>query len=187
MQCSLRTQRTVSTLGNGEIHIWLCYRDRGALCRGLLLLRFRVRAGSHRLRAMPLEMKLAHLSLNAKIDREAPKSAAFHASDTDLQNAANLYRQHCSVCHGLPDGVKSATQKGMYPVPPLLLHGKGVTDDPPGESYWKVKNGIRLTGMPAYGGALSEKDLWSISELLAGADKLPGDVLSILNQPMQGH
>src|SRR6185312_998203 len=51
MQCSLRTQRTVSTLGNGEIHIWLCYRDRGALCRGLLLLRFRVRAGSHRLRA----------------------------------------------------------------------------------------------------------------------------------------
>lgn len=135
---------------------------------------------------MPLEMKLAHLSLNAKIDREAPKSAAFHASDTDLQNAANLYRQHCSVCHGLPDGVKSATQKGMYPVPPLLLHGKGVTDDPPGESYWKVKNGIRLTGMPAYGGALSEKDLWSISELLAGADKLPGDVLSILNQPMQG-
>ena len=136
---------------------------------------------------MPLEMKLAHLSLNAKIDREAPKSAAFHASDTDLQNAANLYRQHCSVCHGLPDGVKSATQKGMYPVPPLLLHGKGVTDDPPGESYWKVKNGIRLTGMPAYGGALSEKDLWSISELLAGADKLPGDVLSILNQPMQGH
>ena len=136
---------------------------------------------------MPLEMKLAHLSLNAKIDREAPKSAAFHASDTDLQNAANLYRQHCSVCHGLPDGVKSATQKGMYPIPPLLLHGKGVTDDPPGESYWKVKNGIRLTGMPAYGGALSEKDLWSISELLAGADKLPGDVLSILNQPMQGH
>ena len=135
---------------------------------------------------MPLEMKLAHLSLNAKIDREAPKSAAFHASDTDLQNAANLYRQHCSVCHGLPDGVKSATQKGMYPVPPLLLHGKGVTDDPPGESYWKVKNGIRLTGMPAYGGALSEKDLWSISELLAGADKLPGGVLSILNQPMQG-
>jgi len=135
---------------------------------------------------MPLEMKLAHLSLNAKIDREAPKSAAFHASDTDLQNAANLYRQHCSVCHGLPDGVKSATQKGMYPIPPLLLHGKGVTDDPPGESYWKVKNGIRLTGMPAYGGALSEKDLWSISELLAGADKLPGDVLSILNQPMQG-
>ena len=135
---------------------------------------------------LPMEVKLTHMALNAKIARDAPKIAAFQASDADLRNAANLYRQHCAICHGLPDGVKSATQKGMYPVPPLLLHGKGVTDDPPGETYWKVKNGIRLTGMPAFGGAVSEKDLWSISELLAGADKLPGDVLSILNQPMQG-
>ncbi len=132
---------------------------------------------------MPMEVKLAHLALDAKIAREAPKTAGFQASDADLQNAAHLYRQHCAVCHGLPDGIKSATQKGMFPDPPLLLHGKGVTDDPPGETYWKVKNGIRLTGMPAYGGALSEKDLWSISELLAGADKLPADVLAILNQP----
>lgn len=133
---------------------------------------------------MPLEVKLAHLSLNAKIAREAPKSTPFQASGGDLHNAAGLYRQHCAVCHGLPDGVKSATQKGMFPDPPLLLHGKGVTDDPPGETYWKVKNGIRLTGMPAFGGALSEKDLWSVSELLAGADKLPADVMAVLNQPI---
>lgn len=135
---------------------------------------------------MPMEVKLTHLALNAKISREAPKSTPFQASDADLQNAARLYRQHCAVCHGLSDGVKSATQKGMFPDPPLLLHGKGVTDDPAGETYWKAKNGIRLTGMPAFGGALSEKDLWSISELLAGADKLPADVLGILNQPVQG-
>lgn len=135
---------------------------------------------------MPLEVKLTHLALNAKISREAPKSTPFQASDTDLQNSARLYRQHCAVCHGLPDGVKSATQKGMFPDPPLLLHGKGVTDDPAGETYWKVKNGIRLTGMPAFGGTLSEKDLWSISQLLASADKLPADVTTVLNQPMEG-
>lgn len=134
---------------------------------------------------MPMEVKLAHLALDAKISRDAPKSAPFQATDADLQNAARLYRQHCAVCHGLPDGIKSATQKGMFPNPPLLLHGKGVTDDPAGETYWKTKNGIRLTGMPAFGRALSEKDLWSISELLSGADKLPADVLAILNQPEQ--
>lgn len=134
---------------------------------------------------MPMEVKLAHLALDAKISRDAPKNTPFQAGDADLQNAAHLYRQHCAVCHGLPDGVKSATQKGMFPNPPLLLHGKGVTDDPAGETYWKTKNGIRLSGMPAFGGALSEKDLWSISELLAGADKLPGDVIAVLNQPIQ--
>jgi hypothetical protein len=42
----------------------------------------------------------------------------------------------------------SFTSKGMYPQPPELFKGKGVTDDPAGETYWKVANGIRLTGMP---------------------------------------
>jgi mono/diheme cytochrome c family protein len=132
---------------------------------------------------MPLEVKLAHMALEAKISRNAPAKTPFQATPADLENAAHQSRQHCAVCHGLPDGVESATQKGMFPKPPLLLHGKGVTDDPPGESYWKVKNGIRLTGMPAYGGALSERDLWSVSQLLAGADKLPPNVVAALNQP----
>ncbi len=132
---------------------------------------------------MPLEVKLAHMALEAKISRNAPAKTPFQATPADLENAAHQYRQHCAVCPGLPDGVESATQKGMFPNPPLLLHGKGVTDDPPGESYWKVKNGIRPTGMPAYGGALSERDLWSVSQLLAGADKLPPNVVAALNQP----
>lgn len=134
---------------------------------------------------LPMEVKLTHMALDAKISKEAPKSTPFQASDADLQNAAHLYRQHCAVCHGLPDGVESATQKGMFPKPPLLLHGKGVTDDPAGETYWKTKNGIRLTGMPAFGGTLSEKEMWTISELLAGADKLSAGVLAVLNQPLQ--
>jgi len=72
---------------------------------------------------------------------------------------------------------------GMYPDPPQLLHGKGVTDDPPGETYWKVANGIRLTGMPAYSKSLSEKQMWEISFLMAQADKLPPSVMEILQKP----
>jgi hypothetical protein len=41
-----------------------------------------------------------------------------------------------------------------------LLKGKGVTDDPVDETYWKVANGIRLTGMPAYQGFLTNDQLW---------------------------
>jgi mono/diheme cytochrome c family protein len=48
-----------------------------------------------------------------------------------------------------------------------------VTDDPPGETYWKAANGIRLTGMPGYKGSLSETQLWQVSLMLANADKLP--------------
>jgi mono/diheme cytochrome c family protein len=134
--------------------------------------------------ALPLERDLAHLSLNAHVDKEAPKTPPFQASKDDYLSAAHLYRQHCAPCHGLPGEPKSAIAQGMYPPPPELFKGTGVTDDPAGESYWKIANGIRLTGMPAYKKTLSEKELWEISELVANADKLPGEVTEALKKPL---
>ena len=132
----------------------------------------------------PFERRLAHLALDARIDKEAPKHEPFEPSDADYQNGAHLYMTHCAVCHGSMDQAKTATAKGMFPKPPELLVGKGVTDDSPGETYWKVSNGIRLSGMPAYGSSLSDKEMWQISLLLARADKLPADVQAILKQPL---
>jgi mono/diheme cytochrome c family protein len=77
----------------------------------------------------------------------------------------------------------------MFPdAPPLWEahhHGAetmvGVSDDPPGETYWKVANGIRLTGMPAYNQVLTETQMWQVSLLLASADKpLPPAAVEIL-------
>ena len=49
--------------------------------------------------------------------------------------------------------------------------GRRFSDDPPGETFWKVSNGIRLSGMPAYHDVLSETQIWQVSLLLANADK----------------
>jgi hypothetical protein len=70
----------------------------------------------------------------------------------------------------------------MFPYPPQLFK-HGVTDDPPGETYWKVANGIRLTGMPGFKGTRSETELWQVSLLLADADKLPQSVKDALAAP----
>jgi hypothetical protein len=61
----------------------------------------------------------------------------------------------------------------MFPKPPKLMEGKGVTDDTPGETYWKVSGGIRMTGMPGFEKTLSTTQMWQVSLLLANADKLP--------------
>ena len=133
---------------------------------------------------MPFEGKLAHIALNAHVDKEAPKQPPFQASKDDFLSAAHLYRENCAVCHGLPGEPKTAISNGMYPKPPKLTEGKGVTDDTPGETYWKIANGIRLTGMPAFAKSLSEKEMWQISELLASADKLPSEVMDVLKKPV---
>ena len=71
----------------------------------------------------------------------------------------------------------------MFPKPPDLFRGKGVTDDEPGETYWKVANGIRLTGMPSFNKTLSETQLWQVSLLLANADKVSDAVKQQLQPP----
>lgn len=123
--------------------------------------------------AMPFEKMLAHKALDARIEKEMPKTVPIPASEANYHSGMMVYRDNCAVCHGLADGSQTAIAKGMFPKPPLLLHGKGVTDDEPGETYWKVNNGIRLTGMPGFGQSLSATQIWQVSLVLANADKLP--------------
>jgi thiosulfate dehydrogenase len=68
----------------------------------------------------------------------------------------------------------------MYPPPPQLFHGTGVSDDPASETYWKAENGIRLTGMPGFKGRLTETQIWQVSVLLANSDKIPPSVKTAL-------
>lgn len=124
------------------------------------------------------------MALNARIQKEAPKSVPIEANEQSYTAGAHVYRTNCAICHGLPGQQAPATSKGMFPRPPQLFKGHGVTDDPPGETYWKVANGIRLTGMPAYTGSLSETEMWQVSLLLANADKLPAKVRADLAQAL---
>ena len=137
----------------------------------------------------PMEAAIVHVPLNARVDREAPKAAPIEPSATNLEAGAHIYRQECAACHGLY-GRPSSFGGSMYPHAPQLWkpHGNGVvgvSDDPPGETYWKVANGIRLTGMPSYSKVLNQTEMWQVSLLLANADKpLPAQVLDLLKQPV---
>jgi mono/diheme cytochrome c family protein len=122
---------------------------------------------------MPFEKMFARMALHARMNKEVPKTVPIPADDSNLMAGAQLYKENCAVCHGLPDGKETDIAKGMFPDPPKLMQGKGVTDDPPAESYWKVAGGIRMTGMPGFQKTLSNTQMWQVSLLVANADKLP--------------
>jgi len=134
--------------------------------------------------SMPFESYFAHKALNARIAKEMPKTVPIQPTEANYLAGAELYKQHCAVCHGLPLTPKSAIASGMFPKPPLLLEGKGVTDDEPGESYWRIANGIRLSGMPGFSKSLSETQIWQIALLVANADKLPASAKTVLVAPI---
>jgi thiosulfate dehydrogenase len=134
----------------------------------------------------PQERLIVHIPLEARIQRELVKTPPVQADEENLVAGAHIYSDRCAVCHGL-HGKPSTIGAHMYPDAPALWqkHSNsevvGVSDDPPAETYWKVVNGIRLTGMPAYKQILSEKEAWQVSLLLANADKpLPSTAVEIL-------
>lgn len=135
--------------------------------------------------AFPYEAQIVHVPLGARIDREI-KKPPFPASEDAFERGAKVYRENCAFCHGIPES-DSVYGTSMYPAAPQLWrkHKKGnvvgVSDDEPGETYWKVKNGIRLTGMPTYQDLLSDSDIWDVSLLLKNADQqLPQPVMKVL-------
>jgi len=130
--------------------------------------------------AIPFEKMLARLAMHAHMDKEVPKSVPITADETNFSSGAQIYAQQCAVCHGLPGQEENAISKGMFPRPPQLFRGHGVTDDPPQETYWKVAGGIRMTGMPAFKNSLSATQIWQVSLLLANADKISPTVKDLL-------
>ncbi|HTQ56155.1 MAG TPA: c-type cytochrome [Bryobacteraceae bacterium] len=135
---------------------------------------------------MPFERSLARMALHAKIARQPLAQPPIPADAAGLTAGAQIYREHCAVCHGLRGQPETAIAKGMFPPPPQLFQGHGVTDDAAGETYWKVANGIRLTGMPGFEKSLTDTQLWQVSLMLADADKLPPAAMALLSQPPAG-
>jgi thiosulfate dehydrogenase len=137
--------------------------------------------------AFPMEAQIVHVPLNARIAREL-QQPPFHASEDAFEAGAEIYKDECANCHGLPAQPVDYA-KWMYPQAPQLWqkHAKGnvvgVSDDEPGETFWKVKNGIRLTGMPAFQHILSDAEMWDVSLLLKNADQpLPDPVKKVLQK-----
>lgn len=74
------------------------------------------------------------------------------------------YHELCATCHGAP-GVKiSEIGQGLNPYPPELAGEAG--EEEPLELFWVVKNGIRMTGMPAYGVTHGDEEIWEVVAFL---------------------
>ncbi len=123
----------------------------------------------------PFERFSAGTALRAVLRNEAPKgSNPVAMTDAGLIEGIQLYAKHCTLCHGTAAGNASTTPiaKGEYPKPPQLAT-EGVEDDPEGWTFWKIKHGIRWTGMPSWKDELNDQQIWTLALFLKHMDHLP--------------
>jgi thiosulfate dehydrogenase len=120
-----------------------------------------------------MERWMASRSLDATIAREMPTQAnPIAATDANFETGIKLYVANCAACHGVPGERPSTIAIGLYQHAPQLAR-HGVEDDPEGETFWKIKHGIRMTGMPSFGASLSDEQIWTLALFLKHMDSLP--------------
>jgi len=90
-------------------------------------------------------------------------------TDTDmLALGFEHYDEMCVSCHGAPGEEPDELAKGLYPKPPKIYKRDG---EDPREFFWIIKNGIKMTSMPAYGPTHDDAKIWAITAFVT--KKLP--------------
>lgn len=122
--------------------------------------------------ALPFEETVAKMALHASVKDSLDLKSPLPVNDDTLIGGAKVYNGNCAMCHGAFQQPKPDLAKFMFPPPPQLLADEKMTKDPEGELYWKITNGIRMTGMPAFEQIIDQNRRWQVTLLLKHADSL---------------
>ena len=130
---------------------------------GYVYLRFFSHGLSAHVQPTAIEASAAHLALKLAIpagarDRQNPIAA----SDEVLAEARAHWADHCAACHANDGSGQIPLGQQMYPPAPDMRK-QPTQQKTDGELFYIIENGIRLTGMPAWGGnARHEQDSWKL-------------------------
>src|SRR5215475_3363077 len=118
-------------------------------------------------------LKLRHLSIPSSA--KSPSNPVPDSAEAQ-RDARMHFADHCAVCHGNDGNGDTMMGHGMYPKPPDLCteHTQKLSD---GELFWIIENGVRFTGMPAFGGGEHAKpeDSWKLVRFIRHLPKLTAE------------
>lgn len=114
-----------------------------------------------------METRFANAAKHWQIRRAARSVSSPPAGDTkaSVKEGSNLYGVHCQRCHGQTGRTPTTIGRWMYPRAADLGSDR-VQKWSDAELFWIAKNGIRMTGMPAFGKTETDENLWHIVHFL---------------------
>jgi len=93
--------------------------------------------------------------------------------ENKLKDGFRSYREMCAVCHTPPGGEDSPIAQGLNPRAPNLACEADELSD--AELFWVIKNGIRMTGMPAWGVTHGDKEIWDVVAFVKTLPKMTAE------------
>ena len=103
--------------------------------------------------------------------------------DAELINeGAKNYADMCTGCHLAPGMEVTELHSGLYPKPPVF--NKSGYQNSPAAQFWVIKNGIKMTGMPAWSPPHTDEQVWGMVAFIRYSKNLsPEQYQSLLMQP----
>ncbi len=146
------------------------------LCFLIVLIAAFVWTGSYNVAATVPHWKMTHWLLGKIRDQSiSAHSKRIVVSSLNNSNFVETgfknYHEMCRLCHNAPGYSRTEIARGLYPNPPDFT-SKGMKMRNEAELYWIIKNGIKMTGMPAFGPTHGEEELWGIVAFLKGLPDL---------------
>lgn len=130
-----------------------------------------------------VEKKVGTMAWENSMHKNAPTSKNPYADNADaLKIGLAHYQENCFVCHAAPGVESSEIAKGMNPPPPMLDDVEDMTD---GELFYLVKNGIRMTGMPAFGSTHTDEEIWKMVAFVRHLTKLTPEEQEMLRPSIE--
>lgn len=137
----------------------------------LLLGLFYLYSGYYDISAIHPHQKITLAILNEVRER----SIAFHSKKVKeppavdksmlLEAGQRRFQETCCLCHGAPGFQREGFADGLYPNPPYL-GSKDIQSMSDKEIFWVIKNGIKMTGMPAFGIRYKDEELWGVVKIV---------------------
>lgn len=132
------------------------------LLAGWIFLKYGAGGFSARNKPGRLERAIAHLALDIAVPRGAVRRTnPAPDSPGTLAQARAHWADHCAVCHANDGSGDTKMGRGMYPPPPDMRE-KDTQQKSDGALFYIIENGIRLSGMPAWGGEGDGSDSWKL-------------------------
>ncbi len=109
----------------------------------------------------PVESFVGELAYDSWIEHAAPQAQSrFDGDPAAIAVGLDHYRENCVVCHGAPDVEPAELAKGLHPDAPELWKDSEEISD--GELFWTIRQGVRMTGMPAFAPTHTDEEIWKI-------------------------
>ncbi len=100
----------------------------------------------------------------------------FEAGPEVLADAFDHFAEHCALCHADDGSGKTEIGEGMYP-PATNLREPETQQLTDGELFQIIRNGIRFTGMPGWGGEDTDEEIWKLVLVLRRLPDLSAEEL----------